>query len=248
MLRKINALSWKQIADMPDRQDKVLLLPISSLEQHGPQLPVGTDDFIIDLLFKTLIGDERVKRDILVLPGVHYGLSPEHMDFTGTFTLSPETLINVVEDIIRCMNAYGFKKLLLFNSHGGNNGILHGMAQTWKRRFGVEIFHIDIWDGSTFERTASAILDTPVSLDVHGGEIETSLLMYTGQATMTPEEIAKVTDYVTPIPNRRGSWTSLELSKSGACGGVSLSTAEKGEKLTTALITDTIKQLNAIEF
>jgi len=245
MLRNINTFSWKQLEDMPHREDIVILLPISSLEQHGPQLPIGTDDFMLQMVLDALIGSDKIVGDMLVLPTLHFGLSPEHLDFTGTFTLSPQTMMGVVEDIIRCMRIHGYRHLLLLNSHGGNTGLLHALAQTWNRQYDVEIYHIDIWGGGLFERAAH-LLKTPVENDVHGGEIETSILMFTGQTTMTAEEIANSVDYLNPIPANRGSWTAKELSDSGAIGGVSQSTAETGRKLSKFMIEDVAGQINSL--
>jgi len=245
MLHNLNTLSWKQLSDLPDRENIMLLLPISSLEQHGPQLPVGTDDFMMKMVLDSLTDNDLIQENVLALPAIHYGLSPEHMDFTGTFTLSPQTMISLVEDIIQCMKVHGFRHLILFNAHGGNTSLLHAMAQTWNRKDDVEIYHIDFWGGGLFERAAH-LLKTPVNRDIHGGEIETSILLYTGHATMTAKEIAGVTDYLNPIPANRGSWTAKELSDSGAIGGVSRSTAATGEKLRSFMINDIAHQINSL--
>lgn len=245
MLQLLSRFSWKQLQNMPKREERILVLPISSMEQHGPQLPLGTDDFILRLVLDGLLESELVTDDIFVLPSIHYGMSPEHMDFVGTFTLSAETMIRLVEDVLQCMKAHGFRYLCLMNSHGGNTSFLHAMSQTWKRRFDIEVFHVDLWGSGMFERAAS-ILKTPVALDVHGGEIETSLLMCTGETTWSEEQIAGAEDYLVACPTNRGSWTANELSPTGAIGGVSRSTAETGEELRNFLLEDVARQLNSL--
>lgn len=244
MIKNYSGYSWKQIEQIENKEDCILILPISSLEQHGIQLPLGTDDIILQKILDALIDNPSVIGDYLLLPALHYGLSPEHMDFSGTITLSPKTLISVIEDIIQSIKKHGFNKICLFSSHGGNTGILRGMAQTWKHRYGTDIYSIDLWSG-VFEKAAS-IIKTPITSDIHAGEIETSLLMYFGQTVISEEEIAKIKDYINPIPHNLNSWTSIQLSKSGAIGGVSFSSSETGKKLYDFLIREAAAQLNLI--
>ncbi|HJJ42086.1 MAG TPA: creatininase family protein, partial [Methanocorpusculum sp.] len=110
MIKNYSGYSWKQIEQIENKEDCILILPISSLEQHGIQLPLGTDDIILQKILDALIDNPSVIGDYLLLPALHYGLSPEHMDFSGTITLSPKTLISVIEDIIQSIKKHGFNK------------------------------------------------------------------------------------------------------------------------------------------
>lgn len=245
MIQSYNQFSWNQLQAM-NAKETMLILPISSLEQHGPQLPVGTDDFILQMVLDQLVNNAAVEDDFLLLPSIHYGMSPEHMNFTGTVTLSPATIIALVEDILKSVQHHGFQKVLIVNSHGGNTSFLHALSQTWKYNLGMEIYHLDFWGAGMFHRAAD-LLETPVSADVHGGEIETAMLLYSGQATATEEEIGKMQDHTNPIPKNRGSWTAAELSETGAIGGVSKGTAKTGKALLEFMVADVIQQLNTLK-
>jgi creatinine amidohydrolase len=102
-------------------RDVPVILPISAVEQHGPHLPVGTDHLIVDHLLSTVdgvLGDE-----VLILPSVAAGCSDHHLDFPGTVTLRHTTLLDHVEDVARAVLGQGFENLVLFNAHGGNQGV-----------------------------------------------------------------------------------------------------------------------------
>lgn len=244
MLRRLNEKSWKEL-DALKKEEVYLVLPISSLEQHGIHLPVGTDDFTMEAALKDLVDCPELKGDFWLLPSIHYGISPEHLDFCGSFTLTPQTLCAVVEDLIHCMTVHGWKNLVLLNSHGGNTSLLHGMAQTWKRKFGVDIFHVDFW-GSDFFNDAASMLQTPIQLDIHGGEIETSLLLYSRPQVVKEAELKTMTDDLPELPKYRGSWTAKELSPKGALGGATKASVETGKALSEFVKNKVISQLEAI--
>jgi len=97
----------------------MVIIPVASLEQHGNQLPIGTD---------YLNGVERAKLiaqqvDVLVAPILLPGQSPYHMGFPGTITLSSETVQAVYVEAAASLIHHGFKRFLILNAHGGNQAI-----------------------------------------------------------------------------------------------------------------------------
>lgn len=98
------------------KEKDIILVPVGSVEQHSPYGLIGTD----------FITAEHVARQageaihILVAPTLCYGVSPHHMAFPGTVSLSPDTLIAVVCDVVQSLMTHGFKKIILINGHGGN--------------------------------------------------------------------------------------------------------------------------------
>lgn len=108
-------MSWPEVQDLLSRSDMVVI-PIPSIEEHGPQLPIGTD---------YLAGVERAKliaqkADVLVAPILLPGISPYHMAFPGTITLSPDTVQRVYFEAAQSLIHHGFRRFLILNSHGGN--------------------------------------------------------------------------------------------------------------------------------
>jgi creatinine amidohydrolase len=107
-----------EVRDLLTRSDMVII-PVTSLEQHGLHLPVGTDYFG---------GVERAKliaqqTDVLVAPILYPGQSPYHMEFPGTITLSSETIQAVIVEAAESLIRHGFKRFLILNAHGGNRAI-----------------------------------------------------------------------------------------------------------------------------
>jgi creatinine amidohydrolase len=114
---KLEECSWKQVeAAFQDGFDTVII-PSGSVEQHGPHLPIITDAAIGEVLA------ERIASGLghaFAAPVIRPGLSAHHMFFPGSFTLSPETFICVLEDYCLSLAHHGFKNLVLISSHGGN--------------------------------------------------------------------------------------------------------------------------------
>lgn len=105
---------------IPGCLQKVVVLPIGSLEQHGHHLPMLTD---------TLIGSEIVRRcqeifgdEVLFLPYMWLGASDHHLDMPGTISASNDTYTSLLIDILESLIHHGFRKIVILNSHGGNGG------------------------------------------------------------------------------------------------------------------------------
>ncbi|MGH7239461.1 MAG: creatininase family protein, partial [Candidatus Saccharimonadales bacterium] len=115
-----DTLTSRELAEV-DRNIPVLL-PVAATEQHGPHLPLATDRLIVEYYANLL--DAEVNESILILPSVDIGCSDHHMAFQGTLSLGHATFLSVVKDIVGSVLHHGFNKIILLNSHGGNQGIL----------------------------------------------------------------------------------------------------------------------------
>src|SRR6195256_4146632 len=104
-------MSWPEVQDLVTRTDMVIL-PLTALEQHGPQLPIGTD-FFIGVEEAKLIAQ---KTDVLVAPILLPGISPYHMEFPGTIALSPDTFQRVYFEAAQSLLRHGVRRILLFAS------------------------------------------------------------------------------------------------------------------------------------
>ena len=99
-------------------RDVVVLMPVASCEQHSLHLPVFTDSMIGGEVARRV--HERVPDDVLVLPVQWLGYSQHHIRYPGTISAISETHLLLMMDIVASMVGYGFKKILVQNSHGGN--------------------------------------------------------------------------------------------------------------------------------
>lgn len=102
------------------QKDAVVILPLASIEQHGPHLPTMTDTRLGHEVAMRAARIVQPKQPVVVTPVVWSGLSEHHMPFGGTLTVSAATFRAVVSDLITSLTRLGFRKILLSNSHGGN--------------------------------------------------------------------------------------------------------------------------------
>ncbi|MBE6989767.1 MAG: creatininase family protein [Ruminococcaceae bacterium] len=230
MFTNLNSYTWEEISRM-DPEDTTYVLPISALEQHGRHLAIGADDFILASVLKGLYGRTELTSNFLCLPTIHYGNSHEHLAFRGVISLGCETIVAIVRDILKCMQMHGFKKLAIINSHGGNTALLEAHAQEWEVEFGVKVFTISFWS-PWFFRDADVGIETPLALEIHAGEMETSILQYSmpqmvRDALCTPE-----LDNPVPLRDYYQGWLTCDVAAgNGAMGCASKASAEKGERL-----------------
>ncbi|MCE5342403.1 MAG: creatininase family protein [Eubacteriales bacterium] len=230
MLRRLQNLTWKAL-DALNREQAIYLLPISSNEQHGWHLPVGTDDLILEAALNALESRTDLPGELLRMPSQHYGNSHEHLDYAGTISLRCGTLAQIVENMLECMQIHDFRRLVIVNSHGGNTALLQAYAQEWEQRYHIGLYTVNFWV-SDFFTDAQSMLQTPLSNDIHAGELETSLMMYlypqlVADAFATPEN-----DVATTLSEYHSGWSTQQLSpRSGTLGNASLATAQKGEQL-----------------
>lgn len=98
------------------KKSRGIIIPIGSTEQHGPNGLIGTDAICADAIARG-VGD---KAGALVAPVISVGIAGHHMAFTGTMTVTPSTLIRILNDYVDSLAAHGFERFFLLNGHGGN--------------------------------------------------------------------------------------------------------------------------------
>lgn len=231
MLAYLNRMNWAELEALSDTV--VYVLPISSLEQHGHHLPLGTDDFLLNIAVEALFNKAsgRFKSNFLFLPALHYGNSHEHLDFPGTISLEVDTIRRIIEDILSTMKRHSIKHLLILNAHGGNTPIFSAYGQEWAQKYDVLIYNVNFFASSFFDDAAN-IIETPLSLDIHGGELETSILQCAMPEVVNSASLNKEQDVYSPIADYSIGWLSSKLSPGdGRLGASSKATQEKGAQL-----------------
>ncbi|MEO0447631.1 MAG: creatininase family protein [Verrucomicrobiota bacterium] len=221
-------LTWPSIQSLQAKSPRMRLLPTGATEQHGPHLPIHTDSLIA-----TRVCEEASARtNVPLLPTLRYTQSTGHTTkWPGTFSLSHQTFIETVVEIATWAVNTGWERLLLVNSHFGNDAVLRIAVDRIRvallGRFQIGLLH-------TFQLT-SAIWDYFISDgdDVHANRAETDLLLH-----LAPELVDQ--SALQDDPDRTSgtvfSYPVAQTSRNGLTGTPSLGTAEQGKELFQEMV------------
>jgi creatinine amidohydrolase len=144
------------------KKNALVILPCGSIEQHGPHLPAGTDTFAANAIAHAVA--ERM--DGLVLPAAPFGVTPMHMPYEGTITLTPDTYMRVVKETCVSTAKHGAKDLLIINWHEGNIPSLAIAAESLHRDHGMSVLTVQAC------YVAEELYGHSSGGLTHGGEIE----------------------------------------------------------------------------
>lgn len=155
-------------------QNAVVILPIASIEQHGPHLPVMTDTRLGHEVAVRAAAKAYPSRPTVVTPVVWSGLSEHHMPFGGTLILSHDTFRRVIRDLVEALVRHGFRDILISNSHGGNIVAMHQICDELATRTPATLvattYPTEMGDAIT------EILEDQKGMQ-HACEAETSMMM-----------------------------------------------------------------------
>jgi creatinine amidohydrolase len=231
--RNFAYLTWKQVDALP-RTNTLLVLPTAAIEQHGHHLPLATDTLINNLLLGKALALLPEALPVYALPAVCYGKSNEHLGFPGTLSLSAQTFIAVVRDLGASIAAAGFRKLVLYNTHGGNTSLVDVLARDLRAEFGLRTFSLFGSPGADFEGVSTQ----ERTYGFHAGEIETAYLLHAMPELVHQEEYT--TNYIARVDRPEllkpeGSaanfaWLTKDIAPSGVLGDPTAATAENGER------------------
>jgi creatinine amidohydrolase len=231
--RNFTYLTWKQVDALP-RETTLLVLPTAAIEQHGKHLPLATDTLINNLLLGKALALAPAELPIYALPAVCYGKSNEHIGFPGTISVRAETFMAVVRDVGASVAAAGFKKLVLYNTHGGNASLVDVMARDLRAEFGLRTFTLFGSPGTKFEGAG----EQERAYGFHAGEIETAYLLHAAPELVHKNEytvnyIARVDKPELLKPEGSAAnfaWLTRDIAPSGVLGDPSGAMAEHGEQ------------------
>ena len=202
----------------------ICVIPISSVEQHGAHLPVLTDVIFGDY-FGPLIA---AGLNAALLPTLPYGTCLEHTAFRGSFTLRPETLMQVVRDLADAAEQQAFRFLILVNSHGGNFCLGPAARDINRRNRPLKILLVNWWE---FTDPATSIAGVSGGKEIHAGAWETSLLMVLRPELVGTDYRDMPVDLHDPLPLDQRDLTTFgsgRLNPAGALGFPSQARVEIG--------------------
>jgi creatinine amidohydrolase len=244
--RNFAYLNWKQVDALP-RDSTLLVLGTAAVEQHGPHLPLATDTLINNVMLGRALELLSADLNIYALPPVCYGKSNEHIGFPGTLSLSSSTFMAVLRDLGASIASAGFKRLVLFNTHGGNSSLVDVMARDLRAEFGLRTFTIFGSAGAKFE----GLSPQERKYGFHAGELETAWLLaatpdLVDTSAYTSRYIATLEDNELLQPENgtaNFAWLTRDISDSGVLGDPTPATGENGELWIKAAAAQVAKAL-----
>ncbi|AKI00668.1 uncharacterized protein, putative amidase [Hoeflea sp. IMCC20628] len=219
-----------------DPDSTIAVLPVAAIEQHGPHLPVSTDTSIMQGMLETVIATVPDDLDIRILPIQCVGKSNEHQHAPGTLTIPATTLIEHWVELGHSIARAGIRKVVLVSSHGGNEEVMGIVARELRVRARMLAVKTS-W--MRFGMPAGLYSETETSYGIHGGDVETSLMLH-----FRPELVAmdKAENFVSAVTRAEKefdllrhtgphafAWIASDLNSSGAVGEAALARADKGE-------------------
>jgi creatinine amidohydrolase len=230
--REFSYLTWKQVAALP-RESTLLILPTAAIEQHGHHLPLATDTLINHLLLGKALEHIPADLPIYALPTVCYGKSNEHSGFPGTLSVSANTFMAVIRDLGASIAGAGFRKLVLYNTHGGNSSLVDVLARDLRAEFGLRTFSLFGSGGAVYQ----GVSPQERTYGFHAGEVETALLLHgtpdlVHTSEYTVNYIAQVDQPELLKPEASAAnfaWLTRDIASSGVMGDPRPASAENGE-------------------
>ena len=251
--RRWMELTWPdfQAADM---ERAVAVLPVAAIEQHGPHLPVGVDALIMEGYLDRVMERLPEESGALFLPIQSIGTSREHVAFPGTLTLTPETALRAWIEIGESVARAGCRKLVIANSHGGNNALIDIVARELRVRRNMLVVPA-FWH--RFGYPDGLFGGHERQHGIHAGDIETSLMLaFRPELVRTDEidhfrpasvEMAQSFQWLRATGPLGFGWMAQDLSESGAMGDAGAARADKGEASADYGVTAFIELLQDVE-
>lgn len=219
-----------------DPDNTIAVLPVAATEQHGPHLPVSTDSSIMQGMLETVVDLAPADLDIRILPIQCVGKSNEHQHAPGTLTIPVTTLIDHWVELGHSVARAGIRKVVLVNSHGGNEEVMGIVARELRVRARMLAVKTS-W--MRFGLPTGLYSPVETSYGIHGGDVETSLMLH-----FQPDLVAfdKAENFVSAVSRAEKefdllrhtgthafAWIASDVNPAGAVGEAALATAAKGE-------------------
>ncbi|QND48300.1 creatininase family protein [Rhizobium lusitanum] len=237
-----------------ERANWIAVLPLGAHEQHGPHLPFDTDTLIAEGIVSRLKAAVPTDLPITFLGPEPVGYSVEHMDVAGTRTLGFYEAVSRWLGIAENMHRLGIRKFVMLNAHGGNSPLMTIVATEARVRFNM-LAVATSW--TRFGVPDGLIAPEAKAIDIHGGDIETSVMLalYPEKADMTKaaDFPSRQSDFVQRFKHLRAygphafGWKMSDLSAEGVAGNAGAATVEKGEQLIAHAVEGLVELLQDVD-
>lgn len=239
--------------------DATVLVPVGAIEQHGPHLPLSVDWVIADEVANAVIDQVGHELPVWSVPTLPFSKSNEHAWSAGTIWLSQATMMQMLDDIGRCVAAAGAKRIVFLNGHGGNSTLLNVVCRELRLAHGLLTFLVHPFVPPAYSPPdPDAANSTELGMGIHGGLDETSVMLHLrpGDVDMTkavrnvPEWMADH-DHVKFGGSVQFGWLSNDFGSHGHIGDPTGATAERGAQLfdhAVEFIVDQLREIVGFDF
>ena len=237
----------------------VAVLPVAAIEQHGPHLPLSVDATLLQGVIDAALAQLPTDVPVLFLPPQNVGLSPEHILFPGTLTLSPATVIALWTGLGECVARAGIKKLLLFNGHGGQVSVMDIVARQLRTHCGLLVYSASWFSLPLPEAVAGQFSAHEHRFGIHAGDIETSMMLHLAPHTVhmehaldfrsTSQDRAEQYGILGNGKSAKLGWQMQDYHPAGAVGNAAAATADKGRAVVQAAgqqLAQLLRELHAL--
>ena len=244
----LSTQDFAQLISSGQAERTIAVLPVAATEQHGPHLPLNVDTVLVDGVVVAALPHLAPELKVYFLPTQAVGLSPEHAPFPGTLTLKAETILRLWTDIAESVAAVGIKKLLLFNSHGGQVSVMDLVARDLRARLGMLVYSASWFNLPLLDANGQDV-GTLFSADehrfgIHGGDMETSMMLALDPVHVdmtqaqnfasTSQDRAQRFDILGNGKSAKLGWQMQDYNTAGAVGNAAAATTEKGRAAVEA--------------
>jgi creatinine amidohydrolase len=237
--------SWPELKDYIER-NALVIIPFGTIEEHGLHLPVNTDEVIAEGIAKCVAEAVKDTIPVLVMPGFWSGYSVKKMTrWPGVIRIRSEILTEVFYDLMSSLVQMGFKKLMTLNGHGQNPEMIKLAARRIADDFDIHVVTTNYY--SLAAETMKKVRKSETGGALHGGEFETSLMLYfsdlVDMSKAIKDDIMKYRSDFYPGDMfgsaSGGAFLStwfLQESKTGIYGDPTVATRETGKLLVEGIV------------
>ncbi len=241
---ELSTLDFSRLQRRADLEQVVAVLPVAATEQHGPHLPLSVDTTLVDGVIAAALPLLPAALPVLFLPTQQVGKSNEHLRFAGTLSLSAETLLRVWMELGACVARSGIRKLLLFNSHGGQISLMDIVARDLRVKHDLLVYSSNWFTLPVPPEVDVLFSAAEQRFGIHAGDMETSMMLALRPQTV---DMSQARDFKSSAEDRardfpvlgngksaKLGWQMQDYNALGAAGNASAASAAKGRKVIAA--------------
>lgn len=238
---RLRELTWPEARAA--LRDRVVLLPVGSVEQHGRHMPLATDHVTAERI--ALLAEER--HPLVVAPTLPYGVSPHHRQFWGTLWVRSDLFRDFVLEIARALRSHGVTRMVAVNGHGGNGPALSEVGQTLRQE-GMAFALYDWWRGIDEEMRRALLGEKGASITGHACAEETSVGLHLFPEWVKPEAAVDVpTGWAPPVHGGQVWFDTADFTEHGNIGFPTLARAEAGAALIEHAVANLVELVRWLE-